>query len=78
MSSLRQAILERLDASGRYPGWVLFAVLAGMFAASFPFTILAVSLGPIAEELGFTRAEANAVRARYREHLAELRERNSA
>ncbi len=48
----RRAWIERLDASGRYPGWVLFAVLAGMFSTSFPFTILAVSLGPIAEEFG--------------------------
>lgn len=46
----RRAWLARLDASGRYPAWVLFAVLAGMFATSFPFTILAVSLGTIAEE----------------------------
>lgn len=43
---------ERLEASGSYPSWVLFAVLAGMFSTSFPFTILAVSLGPIAEEFG--------------------------
>ena len=42
----RSALLERLDASGLYPGVVLFAVLAGMFATSFPFTILAVALAP--------------------------------
>jgi len=48
----REAWLARLDSSGRYPSWVLFAVLAGMFSTSFPFTILAVSLGPIAEEFG--------------------------
>ncbi len=41
-----------LEASGRYPTWVLFAVLAGMFASSFPFTVLAVALGPIAKEFG--------------------------
>jgi MFS family permease len=52
VSAWRHAWLARLDASGRYPGWVLFAVLSGMFATSFPFTILAVSLGPIAEEFG--------------------------
>ncbi len=54
MRTWRQAFLTRLDDSGRYPAWVLFAVLAGGFATSFPFTILAVSLGPIAEELGST------------------------
>lgn len=52
MDDFRSALLARLDASGRYPTWVLFAVLAGMFATSFPFTILAVSLAPIAEEFG--------------------------
>jgi len=52
VSAWRHAWLSRLDASGRYPSWVLFAVLAGMFATSFPFTILAVSLAPIAEEFG--------------------------
>jgi MFS family permease len=48
----REEWLGRLDATGRYPAWVLFAVLAGMFSTSFPFTILAVALGPIAEEFG--------------------------
>jgi EmrB/QacA subfamily drug resistance transporter len=48
----RQAILDQLDASGRYPKWVLFAALAGMFSTSFPITILAVSLAPIADEFG--------------------------
>ncbi len=52
MTAWRHAWLARLDAAGRYPAWVLFAVLAGGFATSFPFTILAVSLGPIADELG--------------------------
>ncbi|MCP5057848.1 MAG: MFS transporter [bacterium] len=52
MNEWRETWLGRLDASGRYPNWVLFAVLAGMFATTFPFTILAVSLKPIAEEFG--------------------------
>ena len=46
----REALLARLDASGRYPTWVLLAALAGMFATSFPVTILAVSLASIADE----------------------------
>lgn len=46
----RDALLARLDASGRYPTWVLLAALAGMFATSFPVTILAVSLASIASE----------------------------
>ena len=48
----RLAILDRLDSGGRYPTWVLFAALAGMFSTSFPITILAVSLAPIAVEFG--------------------------
>jgi MFS family permease len=46
----REALLERLEQSGRYPTWVLLAALAGMFATSFPVTILAVSLASIARE----------------------------
>ncbi|MEZ4289349.1 MAG: MFS transporter [Myxococcota bacterium] len=48
----RAALLERLESRGGYRSWVLFAALAGMFATSFPITILAVSLAPIAVEFG--------------------------
>ena len=48
----RRAILDRFESGGRYPTWVLFAALAGMFSTTFPITILAVSLAPIAEEFG--------------------------
>jgi EmrB/QacA subfamily drug resistance transporter len=44
------AFLARLEAQGRYPSWVLFAALAGMFATTFPVTILTVSLRSIAIE----------------------------
>jgi EmrB/QacA subfamily drug resistance transporter len=50
----RQAIVDRLEARGGYSGWVLFAALAGMFSTTFPITILAVSLAPIAAEFGST------------------------
>jgi EmrB/QacA subfamily drug resistance transporter len=43
-------IRERLEASGRYPRWVLRVALTGMFATTFPVTILAVSLGDIAKD----------------------------
>lgn len=36
---------------GTYPRWVLASALAGMFATSFPITILSVSLSDIAVEL---------------------------
>lgn len=48
----RQRFLDRLEQSGRYRNWVLFSTLAGMFATTFPVTILAVSLAPIADEFG--------------------------
>lgn len=51
-SGLRARIIDRLEASERYPTWVLLAALAGMFATTFPITILTVSLGAIAEEFG--------------------------
>ncbi len=47
---LRGRVIERLEASGRYPTWVLLAGLAGMFTTTFPITILTVALGRIAEE----------------------------
>ncbi len=49
-----RAINERLRASARYPRWVLLAALGGMFATTFPITILTVSLGDIARDLDTT------------------------
>lgn len=49
---LRERFLTRLEADGRYPTWVLFAALAGMFATTFPITILTIALGSIASEFG--------------------------
>jgi EmrB/QacA subfamily drug resistance transporter len=50
----RQRIRERLEAKGTYSRWVLIAALAGMFATSFPVTILSVSLTDIADEFDTT------------------------
>jgi MFS family permease len=49
---LRGAVIARLEARGRYSRWVLLAALSGMFATTFPITILTIALGPIAEEFG--------------------------
>jgi EmrB/QacA subfamily drug resistance transporter len=49
---VRARLVARLEAGGRYPTWVLLAALAGMFATTFPVTILTVSLGAIAREFG--------------------------
>jgi MFS family permease len=47
---LRQRVQTRLDERDDYPRWVLWAALVGMFATSFPVTILTVALGPIADD----------------------------
>ncbi len=47
---LRQRVQTRLDEADDYPRWVLWAALVGMFATSFPVTILTVALGPIADD----------------------------
>lgn len=46
----RQRIIDRLEESGRFRTAVLVTALSGMFATTFPVTILTVSLAPIAEE----------------------------
>jgi EmrB/QacA subfamily drug resistance transporter len=48
--TLRERVIARLQARGSYPTWVLIAALTGVFAASFPITILAISLTSIARE----------------------------
>jgi MFS family permease len=52
LSALRNRVVARLETRGTYPTWVLVAALAGVFATSFPITILAVSLTSIAAEFG--------------------------
>lgn len=54
LEDLRRRVVDRLEERGRYPRWVLVTTLTGMFATTFPVTILAVSLGDIAEDLGST------------------------
>lgn len=46
----RQKVIDRLEATGRFRTITLVTALAGMFATSFPVTILTISLGSIAEE----------------------------
>ena len=46
----RERLVARLEARGAYPTWVLVAALAGVFATSFPITILTISLTSIARE----------------------------
>ncbi|MDE0802630.1 MAG: MFS transporter [Acidimicrobiales bacterium] len=46
----RDEVQARLTESGRYPRWVLLTALTGMFATTFPVTLLAVSLSTIADD----------------------------
>ncbi|WP_051062282.1 MFS transporter [Ilumatobacter nonamiensis] len=50
----RDQVQGRIARNGRYQRWVLLTALAGMFATTFPVTLLAVSLATIAEDLGTT------------------------
>jgi len=46
----RARFLSRLDRRGSYQTWVLVATLSGMFANTFPVTILTIALRSIARE----------------------------
>ena len=46
----RHSAQARLDGGGSYQRWVLLTALAGMFATTFPVTLLAVSIGTIADD----------------------------
>ncbi|WP_420452983.1 MFS transporter [Ilumatobacter sp.] len=50
----RRRLIERLEERGTYRRWVLVTTLCGMFATSFPVTILTVSLGDIADDFDTT------------------------
>jgi EmrB/QacA subfamily drug resistance transporter len=50
----RDAIQDRLVANDSYKRWVLLTALAGMFATTFPVTLLAVSLSTIADDFDTT------------------------
>jgi EmrB/QacA subfamily drug resistance transporter len=49
---LRKRIGRHVRESDRYRWWVLWTALAGLFATGFTITILAVSLGDVARDLG--------------------------
>ncbi len=53
---LRDRLGRRLRESDRYRWWVLWTALAGLFATGFTITILAVSLGDVARDLGASEA----------------------
>lgn len=49
-STARDLVQARIDSGSGYQRWVLLTALAGMFATSFPVTLLAVSLSTIADD----------------------------
>jgi MFS family permease len=51
-AGLRRRVLEALEKRGSYSNWVLVATLTGVFATSFPITILTISLSEMAKEFG--------------------------
>ncbi len=54
METARGSIQARLDDNDGYKRWVLLTALAGMFATTFPVTLLAVSLPTIADDFDTT------------------------
>lgn len=50
----RRRIEKRVKSSDRYRWWVLWTVLAGLFAVNVTFTIFAVALPRLARDLGST------------------------
>ncbi len=47
---LRQRVQDRAVASARYPWWVLWSLLAGLFALNFTFTVFIVALPTVAAQ----------------------------
>lgn len=54
MSAALASFRSRLEGSPNYRRWVLVTALTGMFATTFPVTILVVSLGDISQDLNTT------------------------
>ncbi len=52
LARIRGRLVERLRERGTYRRWVLVTALVGMFATTFPVTILTVALPDIADEFG--------------------------
>ena len=52
VQALRERLVARMEGRETYPSWVLLAALTGVFATSFPITILTISLSAMASEFG--------------------------
>ena len=47
---LRQRVQTKAESSSRYPWWVLWSLLAGLFALNFTFTVFIVALPTVATQ----------------------------
>ncbi|MEX0874170.1 MAG: MFS transporter [Actinomycetota bacterium] len=54
MSAAPGSLRARIESGPNYRRWVLWVALTGMFATTFPVTILVVSLGDISQDLNTT------------------------
>lgn len=50
--ALPTRVSTRLEDGGQYPRWVLWVALTGLFATTFPITVLSVAIPTIARDLG--------------------------
>ncbi|MBN2624690.1 MAG: MFS transporter [Acidimicrobiales bacterium] len=53
---MRERVARRLDATGRYPRAVLLVALTGLFATTFPVTVLTLAIPTIAEDFAVSEA----------------------
>ena len=53
---MRHRVADRLDSGGRYPRAVLLVALTGLFATTFPITVLTLAIPTIAEDFGVDEA----------------------
>lgn len=52
LADVHARVVARLDAGGNYRRWVLLTALAGMFATTFPITVLTVAIPTMAVDFG--------------------------
>lgn len=50
-------LASRVDTTGNYPRWVLLVTLTGMFATTFPITVLTLAIPTIADDLNVDQAD---------------------
>ena len=53
----RRKVERRVTSSDRYRWWVLWSLLAGLFAVNFTFTIFAITLPRLARDQGASLRE---------------------